>query len=242
MRLIWVLINLVFWTIVLATIGLLGSILEHRGRFFGHIARLWSWLILKASGVQYSVHGLAKLNPDQQYVFVANHESAFDIPLAFAGLPYQLTPISKVELRKIPLFGWAMRAAKHVFVDRHNHEAALISLEAAVQSLHEIPRSVLVFPEGTRSLDGKIHAFKKGGIVLAIKAGLPIVPMAMCGTAGVVTKGSWNLSPKPVELHVGNPIPTESYQYSDRNQLTEKIRQQVMDMKAAWKSTQTVGN
>ncbi|RMF07113.1 MAG: 1-acyl-sn-glycerol-3-phosphate acyltransferase [Candidatus Neomarinimicrobiota bacterium] len=234
MRLIWVLLNLGVWTVLLSLVGMVVSLFEWRGRFFGWIARLWSRIILRAAGVRYTVRGLDQLNRQGHYVFACNHESAFDIPLAFAGLPYQLAPISKIELRKIPFFGWAMILARHVFIDRRNHEQAVAALQRAKESLERNPRSVLVFPEGTRSLDGKVHEFKRGGIVLALEAGLPLVPVAVCGTSQVAQKGRWELHPARVELRVGAPIDTTRLTYGDRKRVAESLRQQVVDMKTAW--------
>lgn len=239
MRLVWIMINLVFWTIVLATGGLVLSIFEHRGRVMAGISRLWSGIILKMSGVSYRVKGLERLDRSGHYIFAGNHESAFDIPVAFAGLPFRMVPIAKIELRKIPFFGWAMRAGKHIFVDRHNHENARRSLQEARQSLADNPRSVLLFPEGTRSRDGKIHEFKKGGLLLAIETGIPVVPIALCGTAEVVTKGSWKFNPRPVELRIGHPIPTAGLTFSNRNEFTRRVQDAVTDLKQEWITEQS---
>lgn len=230
-------VNVIFWTIVLVSLGLIASFVDWKGRAFGYIARLWSKIILFVSGVPYSVKGLEKLDPNQNYFFAANHESAYDIPLSFAALPYRLVAISKIELRKIPFFGWGMIAARTIFVDRRNREKSLKSLKKAISSLVRNPRSIIVYPEGTRSRDGKIHAFKKGGIVLAIEAKMPIVPMAICGTAEVVTKGSWKFTPREIELRIGTPIETTEMNYNDRNRLAEKLREEVIRMKSEWAKT-----
>ncbi len=234
MKLVWVILNLVFWTVVLATTGMVISIFEWRGRVFRWIAWMWSKIILFISGVKYTVKGLENLDRKGHYVFTANHESAFDIPLAFAVLPYQMAPISKIELRKIPIFGWAMIMAKHVFVDRRNHEKAIAALRKASHSLKKNPRSVLVFPEGTRSKDGKIHEFKRGGLILAMEAGIPVVPVAMCGTANVITKGSWTINSAPVEIRIGKPVSTEGVSHQDRKPFTASIREKVIEMRNDW--------
>lgn len=235
MRLIWVLLNLGLWTAILSLLGIFLSLFEWRGRVFRWIAWIWSKIILWSSGVRYTVRGLDYLDPHGHYIFAANHESAFDIPLAFAALPYQMATISKIELRKIPFLGWAMIMARHVFVDRRNHERAVAALQKARKSLRDNPRSVLIFPEGTRSMDGKIHEFKRGGMILAMEAEMSIVPVAMCGTARVVTKGSWSLTPSRVELRVGAPIPTKGFIIKDRKRLAEQVRQAVIQLKADWK-------
>jgi len=236
MRTFWVIINLVFWTIILGILGMVLSIFEWKGKILAKIARIWSIIILWAAGIKYSVSGRELLNPKQNYVFAGNHESAFDIPLAFAGLEHHLISISKIEYKWIPIFGWAMQAAKHIFIDRNNHEQALASLQKAAVSIKNNPRSILLFPEGTRSKDGKIHKFKKGGLLLAIETKLAVVPMALCGTGKVALKGARKLKSVPVELRIGEPLITEKLSYADRNQLTEFVHRKVVELKTAWEN------
>ncbi len=234
MRTIWVISNLIFWTILLGSTGLILSIFEWKGKIFGKIAHIWSKLILASAGVKYFVRGSDHLDPNQNYIFAGNHESPFDIPLAFAGINHHLISISKIEYKWIPIFGWAMQAAKHIFIDRNNHTKALESLKKAAISLKMNPRSILLFPEGTRSTDGKIHKFKKGGLLLAIETKLPVVPMAVCGTSDVAVKGARTLKSASVELRIGKPIETNEMSYEDRNTLTNKIYEAVVFLKSEW--------
>ena len=234
MRTIWVILNLIFWTILLGGGGTILSIFEWRGKILGRVAHIWSKLILSAAGVKYSVYGLDHLDSKQNYVFAGNHESPFDIPLAFAGIKHHLISISKIEYKWIPIFGWAMQAAKHIFIDRYNHAKALESLKKAALSLKRNPRSILLFPEGTRSTDGKIHKFKKGGLLLAIETQFPVVPMALCGTSVVAIKGFHKLKSTPIELHIGEPIDTKRMAFDDRNILTDKVFKEVVRLKSEW--------
>ena len=234
MRTIWVVFNLIFWTILLGIMGLVLSIFEWKGKIFGKIAHIWSKLILASAGVKYSVYGLDNLDSKQNYVFAGNHESPFDIPLAFAGIKHHLISISKIEYKWIPIFGWAMQAAKHIFIDRHNHAKALESLRKAALSIKNNPRSILLFPEGTRSLDGKIHKFKKGGLLLAIETQLAVVPIALCGTSAVAVKGARKLKSASIELRIGKPIDTNGMTYNDRNLLTDKVYKAVVLLKSEW--------
>jgi 1-acyl-sn-glycerol-3-phosphate acyltransferase len=234
MKTAWVILNLIFWTILLAGGGLILSIFEWKGKILGHVAHIWSKLILASAGVKYSVKGLDQLDQNLNYIFVGNHESAFDIPLAWAGIKHHLVSVSKIELKWIPIFGWAMQAAKHIFVDRSNRLKAIKSLQNAAESIKKNPRSVMLFPEGTRSKDGKIHQFKKGGLLLAIKAQLPVVPMALCGTRDVAVKGARHLIPTPIELRIGKPIDTKGMTFDDRNILTEKVFKEVVRLKSEW--------
>ena len=234
MRTIWAVFNLILWTVLLGIVGLFLSIFERKGKIFGKFARIWSKLLLASAGVKYNVYGLERLNPDQIYVFAGNHESPFDIPLAFVGIKHHLISISKIEYKWIPIFGWAMQAAKHIFIDRHNHAKALESLKKAAVNLKSNPRSILLFPEGTRSTDGKIHKFKKGGLLLAIETQFPVVPMALCGTSDVAIKGSHKLKSTPIELHIGKPIETKEMTFDDRNILTDKVFKEVVRLKSEW--------
>ncbi len=237
MRTIWVVLNLILWTCILGIVGLFLSIFEWKGKIFGKIAKIWSKLLLASAGVKYTVYGLDRLNPEQIYVFAGNHESPFDIPLAFASIKHHLISISKIEYKWIPIFGWAMQAAKHIFIDRQHHTKALESLKNAVLSLKKNPRSILLFPEGTRSTDGKIHQFKKGGFLLAIETQIPVVPMALCGTSAVAIKGARKLKSAFVELRIGKPIDTKGMTYKDRNELTDKVFKAVLQLKSEWEES-----
>ena len=233
-RSIWVLFNIFFWTPIWATIGIIFSFFDWSGRPIAWVAKQWSKLLLFISGIPYTVNGLDHLDPDQQYVFTANHESAFDILLVYAALPHKLVFLAKTELKKIPFLGWAMVLGKHIFVDRKNHKAALASMDIAKDSLKKYPRSIMIFPEGTRSLDGQMKPFKRGGTVLAIETGLPVVPVAICGTFDVIKKGSFNIYPKTIGLVIGHPVPTTGLSIKDRNTVTETLRQQVVNLKSTW--------
>ena len=127
-----------------------------------------------------------------------------------------------------------MIAAGHIFIDRTNHEKALKSIDKIRKSLKKNPRSILIFPEGTRSLDGKMKSFKKGGIILAINSGLPIVPMACCGTYDVLVKGSKTFHPKSIELRFAPPIPTKQNDMDNRNEITKRVENEVIRLKSEW--------
>lgn len=233
-RAFFVLINLLFWTTVLGILCLLVGLIDWSGKLIGFIARIWASIILWSGGVSYRVIGREFLEPKKHYFFAGNHESAMDIPLSWAGIPYQLVSIAKIELLKIPIMGWAMVLAKHIFVDRSNHKKALESLELAKVSLQKHPRSIMLFPEGTRSIDGEIHQFKKGGLALAVQLGMPVVPVAMCGTRDIVKKKSKRLNPGYVELRFGEPINTAEWEDKDPVEFANYVRDRVIALKQAW--------
>ena len=163
------------------------------------------------------------------YFFAANHESEFDIPLVFAGIKLQMVAVSKIELKNIPFLGWAMQAAGHIFVDRRNHSRALKSMNKAKRSMSKNPRSVIIFPEGTRSKNGEILPFKKGGLVLAMSLGMEVVPLGIIGTRSLL-KNKFSSHDDTLKLKIGKPIKTTSLNYDDRNNLAENVRNEVVEL------------
>ncbi len=228
MRYLWVLFNAAIWTVVFGLLGIFASIFEsNKGKTLGHCARLWGKYILFFTGVRYSVKGLEKLNPNGCYIFAGNHASGYDIPLAFAGLPYWLISIAKIELKSVFILGWVMKTAGHIFVDRRKRESAIASLEKSKKSLINNPRSILLFPEGTRTCDGELGLFKRGGLMLSIETGIPIGPVAFVGTFEMLKKGTWAFKNHPLEIRIGNPIYPEKMSKEDRNRLAASVKDQV---------------
>ena len=153
-----------------------------------------------------------------------------DIPIAFSCLPYWLVPIAKIELKSVILLGWVMRTAGHIFIDRKKSESALSTLEKTKKSLLDNPRSVLLFPEGTRTLDGSLGPFKRGGLLLSLDTKMPIVPIAFIGSFEMFGKGSWSMKGRSVELRVGTPIDPSNYSYENRRELAHHVREKVSDL------------
>ena len=240
LRQLFFLLNVFFWTTVLGTVAIVIGIFEPKGRFIGWLARVYSRILLWASGVKYCVSGLEKLDRNSHYIFASNHESAFDIPLILGGLPFHIVSLAKRELKKIPILGWAMIVARHVFIDRFNKKRAVESLEKVKSSLLKNPRSLMIFPEGTRSKDGQVHQFKKGGLAIALEIGMDVVPLAVCGTGAIVAKKSFRLNRGEVELKVGEPIRPAEWEGSSKNEFANHVRRQVVMMKSSWEERKTV--
>ena len=159
----------------------------------------------------------------QTYVFMANHLSAVDIWALYVALPQRVRMIAKKQLASIPLFGWAMWAGNFIFVDRANAIAARRSIEEAGRRIRG-GDSVLIFPEGTRSRDGRLGPFKKGGFHLAIDAGVSVVPVALQGTRAAMPRSSLLLRPGHVHVTFGEPISTTGLTDADRHGLLERVR------------------
>ncbi|NIO07491.1 MAG: 1-acylglycerol-3-phosphate O-acyltransferase [Deltaproteobacteria bacterium] len=200
---------------------------DRDGRLAYHLTRFWTWSIIKVFGIQIKVQGLERLDPNQPYIFVANHRSYIDIPaLMQALLGFQLRWIAKRELLWIPLFGWAMWSAKHIVVNRQSVQEARISLRKAKEKI-ERGISVVIFPEGTRSVGDELLPFKRGGFLLAIQTKMPIVPVTIRGSGAVLPKGIWHVRGGQIEVTVGEPIPVDQYGVQDLTELMTRVRETI---------------
>jgi 1-acyl-sn-glycerol-3-phosphate acyltransferase len=196
------------YTIVLGAASIFSSLFDRRGYFAHQCARTWSRLILKTTGVRVTVEGLDRIVPGTTYVFVSNHQSIYDTPVVFASLPYQLRIIAKESLARFPVLGWHLRRGRHLFVDRkHPDRTGILTRWRALVSEG---LSLIIYAEGTRSADGHVARFKAGSFLLAIEAGLPVVPLSIIGTRQVMPKGRLRTEPADVTLVVHDPIPAPS--------------------------------
>jgi 1-acyl-sn-glycerol-3-phosphate acyltransferase len=193
------------YTIVLGTLSIVSSFWDRSGDFGHRCARAWSSWILKTTGVQVRVDGLEQLDPACSYVLAANHQSIYDIPILFASLPLQLRIVAKASLGSFPFLGWHLQRTGHLLVDRKNPGADIFEkMKRLVGASH----SLIVFPEGTRSVDGTVGRFKKGPFLVAIDAGLPVVPVSVAGSRQVMTKGQLMVRPGAVRVTIHEPMPT----------------------------------
>src|SRR5215470_20294461 len=195
------------YTIVLGTLSIGSSLFSRSGRFAHACARTWAWLILATTGVEVRIHGVERVPPGKPYLFVSNHQSIYDIPVLFWYLPFQLRIIAKDSLGRFPVLGWHLARTGHVLVQRQNPGSTVFK---KVSALMRAGHSLLVFPEGTRSRDGVVGRFKGGIFLLAIEAGLPIVPVAVDGTRRVMRKGGLTTCPGAVTVRVFDPIETST--------------------------------
>ena len=188
--------------------------------------RLWSWCVLKIGGVELKVRDTGRLDPRQAYVFMANHQSNIDIPVLVQALaPFQLRWIAKRELLRIPFFGWALWASKHIVVKRSRSKDVVAAIAGAREKLTR-GISVVVFPEGTRSTDGQLLPFKRGGFRLAEQAGVPIVPVTINGSGVLMKRGDWRLKRGEVEVVIGNAIPPGDADDRSRGQM-HRVREAI---------------
>jgi 1-acyl-sn-glycerol-3-phosphate acyltransferase len=222
-RTTYIILWVVLSTLVLAILAIIISFFSRTGNSVHLIARIWGRGILFVSRIKVSVQGLANVDPSRSYIYMSNHQSNFDIPVLLAHLPIQFRWLAKAELFKIPIFSRAMRGAGYVRIDRFNRESAIESLKQAAAKMKD-GVSVMIFPEGTRSRDGNIRPFKKGGFVMAVDTGIPIVPVILQGTWPIMAKSSWRINTGEVSLLIEKPIDTTGYTRETKDELIETVR------------------
>jgi 1-acyl-sn-glycerol-3-phosphate acyltransferase len=190
------------------------------------LPRYWARIISRLVGMRVELRGGENLKDGQPYILAANHQSQFDIFALQGYLNISFRWLAKKELFDIPIFGYGMRQAGHIPVDRSRGRQALKSLYAAAERI-AAGASVIIFPEGTRSPDGKLREFKSGGMVLAIKSGVPIVPVAICGTHEVMPKGKLLARPGRVTITIGKPIEISGFKMAQKQELAERLHDEV---------------
>ncbi len=186
--------------------------------------RLWSRFVMKVARVRVEVHGLENILTTTQYIVMSNHQSLLDLTTLLGYVPVQVTIIAKKELFRIPVFGWGIRGGGVLPVDRSNSVRAVETLKLVERILMERSLSLLIFPEGTRTQDGKLGSFKKGPFVVARNTGLPILPITIDGCFSVLPKTRWTLRPGTVHVWIHPPVSRERVLTSDLPGLIEDVR------------------
>jgi 1-acyl-sn-glycerol-3-phosphate acyltransferase len=217
-------------TIVCGSVSLILAVFRSTQRQQIEIGRMWAKSLLWISRTKVEVRGIEKIDPNGSYVFVSNHLSYMDTPVVFSSIPVQFRFLAKKGLFQIPFLGWHLHTAGHIPVPREDPRSSLRTLSRAAHLIQTHGISLLIFPEGGRTLDGVLTDFKDGAAYLAIKAQAPIVPLALIGTREILPMGSATIRPGRVRLEVGDPIPTAGMTLHDRRRLTEAAREQVAAM------------
>jgi 1-acyl-sn-glycerol-3-phosphate acyltransferase len=217
---------LVIGTLIFAVLAVLAGLVDRSGDATFAVGRMWSRGILWTAGLRVRRSFEAPLDGSRPVIYMANHQSLFDIPLLFVTLPGQARMLAKHSLFRIPIFGWAIRLGGFISIDRQNRNRAKESFDTAVERLRS-GTSALVFPEGTRSLDGRLLPFHRGGLLLALKSGLPIVPVGIEGTLDVQPKKSFAIRPRTVDVRYGTPIDVTEFGIRRRDELAAAVRHAV---------------
>ncbi len=190
--------------------------------------RMWAPVLSWVGGGQVEVEGQENVVTSRPTVYVSNHQSTLDIPVLFMAIDTNLRFIAKTQLKWVPFVGWYMQFAKHIFVDRADSKQAISSLDEAARRIQQ-GISIIVFPEGTRSEDGRILPFKKGPFALALKAGCAVCPVTIEGSCKVMPKNSWAIKPGPVKVKIGKPIDASQFGATDREGLMRAVRDAIID-------------
>lgn len=188
------------------------------------LPRAWARSLLWAAGVKVEFDNVEVIDPERSQVLVANHVSWFDVLALAAFLPGSYRFVAKKELASIPFFGPSWQACGHISIDRSDRTAAIRSLAEAREKLERDHPTVILFPEGTRSPDGRLLPFKKGAFVLALQTGVDVVPAAIMGSREIMKKGSFLIYPGTVRIRFGDPIRVEGLEMGDRVGLTDTAR------------------
>ncbi len=221
--------TIVFATVMMGSMSLIASFFDSTGRQQHAIARGWSRILLAIAGVRVIAEGVEKLDPKKGYVLVSNHSSYFDIPVIMAALPLQFRFFAKQGLFRIPFLGTHLQRAGHIPVMRGDARASLKSMSDGARMLRERNLSVLLFPEGGRSID-HLAEFKEGTAYIAIKAGVPAVPIGLEGTRKIMRMHSFFVYPGTVHLRIGEPIKTADLTVRDREKLTRELHTRVAEL------------
>lgn len=207
----------IFWGVA----AVLSSRFSQRLGF--HCGTAWAWSTCRINFTRVRVHRRERADPGQSYVIMSNHQSHWDTLAFYGHWGRQFRWVIKNELRKVPGLGWGCDAVGHIFIDRSNRERAIESLREASKKL-EPGVSIMIFPEGKRSPDGRLQEFKKGGFVMAEEMGLPILPVSISGSHRVLPKNTLRLLPGSIDITVHDPIDPADYGAGQRDQLMADVR------------------
>ncbi|MFN3325779.1 MAG: lysophospholipid acyltransferase family protein [Bryobacteraceae bacterium] len=216
-------------TAFMGSVSLLVSLFDSSGRGQHRVARGWSRMLLGISRVRVEVEGVEKIAPEGSYVFVANHRSYMDVPVILPQIPVQFRFLANRNLFSVPFIGYHLKRAGHLPVDNANPRESLKTMSAAANAIRQRGISILVFPEGGRT-HGELRPFKDGASYIAIKAGVPVVPVALIGLREILPMGSAVVNGGKVQVRIGDPIPTVGLTLHDRMQLSQKLHDRVEEL------------
>jgi len=200
---------------------------DRRGKVGHYYARLWGKTALLANRVKVKIEGIEHLmNGKGPYIFMSNHQGSYDIFALLGHLPYQFKWLAKKELFSIPFFGWTMAAVGYISIDRGGTRDTVGAMNEAAQKIRD-GMSVVIFPEGSRSPDGSIQPFKKGGFTLAIKSRVPIVPIAISGSRDIMPKDRLTAASGEIRVFVDRPIEIQELSLRDRESLMKRVRETI---------------
>jgi len=229
----WAIINffqiliIFLWTAVCGILTVVISALTFFNYYqiSGFIGRnIWSPVLLFVSGIRVKISGKEHIDTSKTYIYVANHESLYDIPALFNKLPVFVSFLAKKELKKVPFMGWAMMASGYIFIDRSNREKAKESLQKAGEEIKS-GKNAIIFPEGTRTKTGKMGLFKRGAFLLSKETGIEIIPISIKGARECLASGSYKIRPGKIQINIGSPISPNNYENITVEEFANVVRE-----------------
>jgi 1-acyl-sn-glycerol-3-phosphate acyltransferase len=215
------------YSCILGTPALIICLLAPFSRWSFAFQRIWANWLLQTNGIRVSVRGLENLEKSRSYILLSNHTSLLDIPGIISAFPFQVRFIAKKSLAWIPIFGWSLHLSGHILIDRKRAQSAMKSSKKAA-SLLKSGVSIIAFPEGTRSPDGQVKEFKGGTFLLALESRAPIVPVSISGTYQMLPRSGWCFWPGSIQIHLGQPIPTQGIPLSEARLFMKRVRDAII--------------
>ncbi len=224
--------SIYMWSVIVLAVFFFGNVflvfsliipIARKGPVYKLITSGWGRTIVFLSGINVRLQGREHVSRDLNYIYISNHQSYFDVISLIAFLPHPIRFVAKKELLYLPVFGQALWSGGHVIVDRGKGEKSRRSMEKAARKVSR-GTPILVFAEGTRSADHRLGDYKKGGFILAVDSGVPLVPVSVSGTAPIMPKGGYRLKKSEVTITIGEPVPTEGLGRDDIDRLMERVR------------------
>jgi 1-acyl-sn-glycerol-3-phosphate acyltransferase len=217
------------YTVVLGICSIPATLLGDKARILHKFARFWSHLIMKTIHSPVTVIGLENIDTSKPHVYAVNHSSALDIPVLYVNLPFQFRIVFKKELLSYPIVGWHLRRSGQICIDQQNPASSIGSIRSALKSL-KAGMPLVIFPEGGRTPDGQIKPFLPGAFFLAIKSQVDIVPTALVGTYELLPMDTYHIKCRPVEMRVGEAIPTTGLKLRDLEALSAKVHKEMQHL------------
>ncbi len=228
-RILWVAVVAIFVSIPAATAVLIVATFSSSSPLIDRIVRLWARSLVAVGGIDIRTENLERVELTKRYILVSNHYSYFDIPCIFAAIPQPIRFMAKASLFRIPIFGWALRRAGFIPIDRKNRRTAVKSFDLAAQRIRR-GNTIVIFPEEGRTREIRMRPFQRGAFLLAIKSEVPLLPIAVDGTFNVFRVGARKITPGAVTVKIGNPIDCTGTTLRDKDRLAEESRAQIETM------------
>jgi len=226
LRGLFLILSTAVYTFVLGGAACAVCFLDSYPRRLSVLQRLWVHLLLKTNRIRLQANGVEGLR-EPPYIFISNHASLLDIPAIIHSIPFPVRFVAKKSLTWFPFFGWALLRSGHILIERKNTKAAMQSLQERSSILRD-GYSVVVFAEGTRTPDGEVKEFKRGGFRIALEKGIPIVPVSVSGTFQMLPRTGWCLWPGTIRIRFGKPIPTRGWPAGEIEKLMDEVRETII--------------